>query len=901
MRTLAITWGLLFLYAISARALPEPAQRFAKPEDYRLEPLRGKAAPEAFDEDKRGPTGFISLRVSAPCPVDNSGARLSWSFPPSVMDGQTFGLYVRTMGEPLNYLTVRFLGVDGKSVCRHTYFGVASENAWQRLTFVVGGKGRADYFEAQNGSKDEKDFEPGQLIAGIALELGGAAGKRVQVQVSDFSAETAAVTQRGPALPASAPTLTAGDNALWLDAQRQYALAGIKFLGRVCVPSPASAYPSLQVVDAEGKTLTWAAGEPGWSVSLGERNAGSMAVLYSRDGTTISLTWSVSADAIRCESAVVAEGRLKAASVGAEQIIGLALDKDDYAIAPDGTLMRPAPGADAKFSWWGQGDNVIPNFVAVRSGDRIVYYKPESFAQRMFIRADETDKGPMAWMGGALYFRPQGFKNPATKLAHSQLAWKIESAGDVNRDGAVDWVDCGLAYRDRYIKPNRDKSAWLRDSYRLYHQVMEPYTELAATIERLDFATGCWWVKGAMVCGIETPSEGHPYAVEAFPARGDKSAVADRIRATGSRVGIYYGGDYIMGAEAGWPPELIKLDAAGGPHRYSQFRAADETRPMYYKDNVRGLAAGLLKTHYERIIAAVWLKPGDPVMLDTFTAFARPGYNPDFPATAQNETEAKHEIARWLKYDKGLCVAGEAIIEGTQDVVDYGGICYHSAYRKEFWKSGFPKKIVPLLTVVYHGSTLMGDSWYELRNPNPNWAASLAFCGGLWDWSSEIYPKYIYEKVARTFFNQNIFWSRVADHRLVDIDQQGTAYMLRFENGSVLYADPEKRTWWLEEGGVRYDGFTPFNNRGVMAILKQGPFDIVLPVRDMLEIIPSQPHREQLDVVISQEADGRIRVRGDFSKVPWTLPTLRNVDGKKVRGTTDAAPVLMLRKKGAVQ
>ena len=83
--------------------------------------------------------------------------------------------------------------------------------------------------------------------------------------------------------------------------------------------------------------------------------------------------------------------------------------------------------------------------------------------------------------------------------------------------------------------------------------------------------------------------------------------------------------------------------------------------------------------------------------------------------------------------------------------------------------------------------------------------------------------------------------------------RKGTESRYTFDNGSILAADPERRTWWLQEGGVRYDGFTPFNNVGVMAIIRQGDFDLVLPVKDMLEVIPSQPHRDELDVAITGE------------------------------------------------
>jgi hypothetical protein len=197
-------------------------------------------------------------------------------------------------------------------------------------------------------------------------------------------------------------------------------------------------------------------------------------------------------------------------------------------------------------------------------------------------------------------------------------------------------------------------------------------------------------------------SEAHPYIVEPDPTRGDRAPVRARIAATGSRAGIYYGHDYIDIANGDWPPELIKLDPDGKPHRYYAFHG----RQLYYRDNIRGLASGLLKAHYEKILAVCGMAPGDPIMLDTFTAFARPGYHPDFPATGQLETEAKREIARWLKYDKKLCVSGEGIIEGTQDVVDFGAILLRmdDLINDRVWQGD---SWVPLASVIYHGRTYL--------------------------------------------------------------------------------------------------------------------------------------------------------------------------------------------------
>jgi len=66
----------------------------------------------------------------------------------------------------------------------------------------------------------------------------------------------------------------------------------------------------------------------------------------------------------------------------------------------------------------------------------------------------------------------------------------------------------------------------------------------------------------------------------------------------------------------------------------------------------------------------------------------------------------------------------------------------------------------------------------------------------------------------------------------------------------------------------------------------------------MLEIIPSQPHRDRLEVKIEKADDGRIRVRGNFSRTPWKLAWFHKPQGAAADVVTmrDVEPVLMLRK-----
>jgi hypothetical protein len=884
------TWALwLPLAAGQERPQPGagPSQPFEAKEAYALDLFNGASNLRVEEREKPGPTGRPALSIQAECPRDNSGIDVVWSFPPAVLDGKTFSLNVLTPNGPVPYVRARFLDAAGRQVSTSTYFTVEAPD-WKPLSFGVLDKSGAATIEPGKPA-------PGQSVASIRLQFCGQKGKPIHAVISDFAAAGESRTKRVASPAAGAPILSKDGIELWLDAERGYALSAAR-VGDIRFERPVGgAYPEFVFLDANGARLNGAAGDPGFEVKSEPRGPESLAVRYSRGGTTVELLYSVSGGALRCDVTVVEEGSLKLVSVGADRMLGTELGRADYGILPTGALWPRLDGRPPQsFRRMGNADNMVPNFGAARIGGSIVFYKPLTASQEMNVALAAADPGEMLWFGGKLFFRPSRVKNPATKACHAALGWRIETAGDENRDGEVDWVDCGIAYRNRYIRKNQALDPSVRDSQKFYHGMPgDTYEQLARVIEKMDYCPTLWWVKGAMTTLVSPGSECHPYTIEPDPKRGDRAAFQERYAASGARVGIYYGHDYLDNFNKDWPDELIKRDENGGPSQYYLHQG----HRLTYKDNVRGLATGLLKKHYDEILRVCGFARGSPVMLDTFTAYGREGYHPDFPATPQVETDAKRELARWFKQERGMSIAGESVIEGTEDMLDFGAVFYDFERLQEsrFWTR---ESWVPLPSVIYHGRTYTGLSAYEFRNPHVNWAASLVTGCSMWQWTGGHYPD-MYDFGARMFFNQNIIWAQNADADIVDIDRTGTEYRIRFANGNTLWADPGREAWRMEAGGVLYDGFTPFSTRGVMAILLQGDFDLTLPVKDMLEILPSQPYREKLDVTIEPAADGRIRVRGNFSRIPWKLKWVHRPEGakKEVVELRDASPVLLLRRR----
>jgi hypothetical protein len=843
--------------------------------------VEAKAA--VVEHDRR--EGSCSMSTTWKAAADSYGSMsLEVEIPPTDFSGKSFAVAVKPLTDNCGYWGIELYDAEGKKAEEHRLFA-APANRWTTLNFTQGVK--PQYGHLASGKGDIKRIKR----LGFRAQT-KAADQTASALWDDFRVISPVVKEkimRSSQPPETPATLVAAGTKVWLDASQGYALKGTLLAGRWLESSAKDPYPSFTFLDETGKSKTLSCTDKNWRVAAAPEESGKLAVTYACDSATVKVLWTAAPERIQCDVSVASEGGWKAASVGTTRLFGTVLGEKDYGIPPTGYLpMYTKEPIQVK----GAPEKRTALFVAARSGDTILFYKPLTASQEMQLTVRETEDGDrLAWMGGSLFFRPPGFKDPQTKLCHETLSWRIETAGDVNSDGAVDWVDAGIAYRQRYIKPNPHKTVALRDSYRFYHPLpgQQSYQKLLAMVEKLDFASGLFWMKGMMKTNLSPASEAHPYTVERWPAAGDLSQHKSAILAQGATIGPYYGHDYIDITNGDWPDELIKRDANGGPHKYYAFRG----RQLYYKDNVRGIATGALKEHYEQILKACWLQPGDTVMLDTYSAYARPGYHPEFPATVQNEIEAKHELARWLKHDKGLVVTGESIIDGMQDVVDYGSVAIDLAEMSASspWNRGW----VPMKEVIFHGSTYFGCSAYSARRPDVNYAAALATLTGLWQWTtlSADKPEQMYNMAARDFFLEDIFWSRLADHTIVDVEQWGSELTYKFANGSTLWVDPEKRKYWLEEAGVRYDGFTPFNNKGVMAIIQQGDFDIVLPIKEMLEIIPSQPNREKLNVAITREPDGRIRVKGNFSNVPFkVVHYYAESDWKWI----DAEPVLMLRR-----
>jgi len=478
-----------------------------------------------------------------------------------------------------------------------------------------------------------------------------------------------------------------------------------------------------------------------------------------------------------------------------------------------------------------------------------------------------------------LYFRPRDVKNPRTKLCHDALALRIETAGDVNRDGELDWVDAGIAYRERYIKPHkpgcfrhrvRDGFPLLYDLFRTGH-----YDAAFEGLTGIDFAEGTWVCKGILKFVDEDPESCSFVAKPNPKMAGDFAKHKEAMRRAGQFVGPWYPADYITPASGDWPDEFVRQDPDGKPAGCNNF--GPPFHPHIMIDNVRTVASGAAFKYYDQILKACLLGRGDHFYLDLY-ANKRQGYHPDHPSTPELELQAKHRICQFLHDEKGLVVIAEGMTEGFEDIVDYGLIALEDG------------SLNPMQAVIFRGSSYHGQHWHQMSKPRPNWSIGLVNGVNYWSWLNEG-PAYVWAKHARYYFSECLLWAQLADAKIRDLDRKGARFKLAYDNGAVLEADTEANQSVLTKDGVRYDGFTPFNPKGYMAVLRQDDFEITIPGEHRLEISPNQPHRGQIRFECLPQG-GKTVLRGKFGHLKWPMPTLK--DGKWALGEAD--PVLVLRK-----
>ena len=75
---------------------------------------------------------------------------------------------------------------------------------------------------------------------------------------------------------------------------------------------------------------------------------------------------------------------------------------------------------------------------------------------------------------------------------------------------------------------------------------------------------------------------------------------------------------------------------------------------------------------------------------------------------------------------------------------------------------------------------------------------------------------------------------------------EGRRHTLTYSDGTTLEVEVEESHYVLTKEGIRYDGFSPINSRGFMAVWKEGEVVVPCPPGKKLVIVPSRKRHEFL-------------------------------------------------------
>ncbi|MBM4082477.1 MAG: hypothetical protein FJ278_22420, partial [Planctomycetes bacterium] len=361
-------------------------------------------------------------------------------------------------------------------------------------------------------------------------------------------AASAQVEEAVPVSPLMADRYVAGVGGpveAHLDAQKGWRLEAVTVAGRRYAAG--EDFPTFLVLDKQGQRHALPAQDARWQA---ERVAQS-AVRYSAHGLSVELRYAPDRDRLHVVAKVLSEGDWKLIALSGTPLSRSVPSSSvpspvtrhpspDYIVDGSGWLVFPDVPKATERKWDANSDNLIGGattaaFVGWREPDRIVFLKPLTFSHWLGWWAKPNGAACQLALRTGLYFRPPETKLFETKLCHEALALRIETAGDMNGDGDVDWVDAGIAYRERYIKPHKGECfrQRLRGAFRVYHQVFAfpNYDAAFAGLPQIDFADGIWWCKGVMAFLDDRDSEAHPFTVKPHPKLGDlgpsKKAMTD--------------------------------------------------------------------------------------------------------------------------------------------------------------------------------------------------------------------------------------------------------------------------------------------------------------------------------------------------------------------------------------
>ena len=566
------------------------------------------------------------------------------------------------------------------------------------------------------------------------------------------------------AQPSTEHRPVAGKASVALDEKRNFALREVCCGGHRYVSG--GTFPLFTCIDVTGAVFTVSCMDSRWKVRRKDSH-----VTYSCQGLEVSVDYRSEEDgSLLITSRVLREGVWRLLSVGdSGGLIAFPQEGNpevSFVSCADGGRLyrRPTSWRQARF-----GSPIQANFIAVLQDGQGLFLHPNHHAYTVgFGPRDGRYE-----MGCEQFFRPSKTTQFAMPLCHDALSFELVSLSDANADGDVNWVDVGIAYRERCMKPNQRLDAALRDgpSGKLR---WKPVPELRRTLQQIrqevkDVPITVW-----MLAPVGPSSDFLPSATVQKEWRELKR---DMMR-IGIRLSPHDNLDDIAPEVAASDPAHIRWD--------DKFRLMPAFRDCFRRslddeDYVSDAVAARL---------CAWAaKSGDTWHIDVFANAPFEDYNPARPSTFEEDFQNRYACLRTIHDTRGIHVTSEFMGEGYHEVCDYG-------WWSLAWSDcAADERRIPLLPVLFLGRTYCGTfnptakTWvnHDVPRGHPNVGESLL-------WGVKVHTD-LPEEFAPLYEAQNRHWAKIADKTVHNITLRDGWWTVRYTDGSVLRVQEDGGRW----------------------------------------------------------------------------------------------------------
>ncbi|MBN2294408.1 MAG: hypothetical protein JXM70_18410 [Pirellulales bacterium] len=632
---------------------------------------------------------------------------------------------------------------------------------------------------------------------------------------------------------------------LTLDAQRGYALKEVWNNGSSF--KSGGDFPCFVLFNDKGTEQHYPACDSRWKVGIAKTKNGAK-VTYSQDGFSADVLYETINDMLvisvlpRSESATL---KIRAISNGGSL---LSIPSDSAGAESSGFLIRP------KFS--GELIRFPANRESRRAGDIQSWEYQASFfglgynGHGLIVRCPQYGavwiagtgelNGVYSLFGGLTAdFRPRRdlprpYLFPKMPLVEKRIDIQLVPVGDTNGDGNFNWVDIGVAYRQRFIKRNRhlDKSDLISVGGKVNvaaPQAKNPlnYRQLIEQIRAIDFAPQRWWLVGAHVPKgndfTAPPYSDYPPPTLNGPDGYDYLAFKKDAAKAGAKIGLHeIFQDVCPLNKQDWGKVTLRMTEMGGPMGTWGGNTPSGVVGCVSKSIGAMLKDGSFCRDLDQHFKHWNVNDGDTWHWDCFTAFGgRSDFSDEHPATHGSDIRSRIEILKYIT-GKGIHMTSEGLQEGMAEYCTFSW----SAKTEPGWSSAFAAgEPVPLVPVLFQGMTYYSVSWY------PAW--NLLF-GGKVGYEAVSIDR---EALVGGYFSNIAYWSKIADRTVKNMVKTTNGWKVQYTEGGSLTVDlanmTPAMTFVLEVDGMTYTSENPpASPWGVTAKLVDGKYMLTYPPKE---------------------------------------------------------------------